>query len=72
MMPGTDGIEGICYIRAVDPEAKLIFRSWRFPDLDIIREALEAGANRMISYGPVRAEDLVRIVREVLANKPKG
>ena len=66
MMPGIAGIDAIHYIREVAPQTKLIFRSYRFPDPVIVQQALEAGADRVISYGPLRVDEMRVIVQEVL------
>lgn len=71
MMPGMDGIDAIHCIREVAPRTKLIFRSFRFPDPDIVKQGLEAGADRVISYGPLHPDEVVIIVQEVLNSVPR-
>jgi CheY-like chemotaxis protein len=66
MMPGLCGPEAIPYIRSFSPHSKIIFRTYRFGEVDILVQAIEAGADDVMSYGPFTQQELTAKIGQFL------
>jgi DNA-binding NarL/FixJ family response regulator len=63
VMPTVGGIEAIRYIRAESPDVNIIALT-SFPDRQLIKQALEAGARGFL-YKDVGIDELINAIRQV-------
>jgi CheY-like chemotaxis protein len=72
MMPGLSQTDAIRHVRAATPQAKLIYHTHWYRDPIVVQDAVEAGADRVILYGPYFPGDLISVVQEVTGNPPSS
>ena len=66
-LPGRDGVSIFQEIKAIDPDARVIFITG-FVLEDSIRQALEAGAYS-VAYKPLDVQNLLALVRQTVSEK---